>query len=603
MKNQEFYFIKYEHRRPPEPLKNSIFLEFFWQVLACLSLILGGRYLYWRWMYSLNYDALWLALPLVIAETLAYNGLILFFVNLWKTEDVPIGSPPEKISDCALDDSLEERKISVDIFFATYNEDPELVRLGIQDAKKITYPAPIDIKIFVLDDGRREEMRRVAQEEQVLYISRENNIGFKAGNLRNAMDHTSGDFIVIFDADTRPFPTILTNTLGYFRDPSVAWVQTPQWFYDIPEGVALSAFLEKSFGILGKTLGKTIERILGPVQLGYDPFVNDPKMFYDVIQRRRNWANAAFCCGAGSIHRRDAIMEAALKSYSSTVTNDFERTLKKLKRRTKDKEIPPVLLAAMRGESVHANEFTPYKFHVSEDIYTSLIIHADRERGWKSILHPRVESKMLSPQDLLSWTIQRFKYAGGTLDIFFHDNPLFRKGLSLPQKLMYGATFYSYFGCLWNLLFLAAPIVYFFSGVSPLAAYDLDFYLHILPFLISLELAMLFGTWGIASYQARASYLSFFYVNLKALYTVLRGKKISFHVTPKDRQSGRHLRLVWPHITLIALTLLGIGYASFSYFYLKTDYTLLGIISNSFWGLNNVLALSLILRAAIWNAD
>jgi len=114
---------------------------------------------------------------------------------------------------------------------------------------------------------------------------------------------------------------------------------------------------------------------------------------------------------------------------------------------------------------------------------------------------------------------------------------------------------------------------------------------------------MLFGTWGIASYQSRASYLSFFYVNLKALYTVLKGKKISFHVTPKDRQSGFHLKLVWPHITLIALTLAGILYASISHAFQHGDHTLLGIVTNAFWGLSNVLALSLILRASIWSAD
>jgi len=61
-------------------------------------------------------------------------------------------------------------------------------------------------------------------------------IGFKAGNMRNAMEKTSGDFIVICDADTRIFPTFLVNNLGYFRDPKVAWVQTPQWFFDLPEG-------------------------------------------------------------------------------------------------------------------------------------------------------------------------------------------------------------------------------------------------------------------------------------------------------------------------------------------------------------------------------
>lgn len=53
------------------------------------------------------------------------------------------------------------------------------------------------------------------------------------------MEQTSGDFIGICDADTRLFPAILDHTLGYFRNPGVALVQTPQWFYDIPGGERL----------------------------------------------------------------------------------------------------------------------------------------------------------------------------------------------------------------------------------------------------------------------------------------------------------------------------------------------------------------------------
>lgn len=91
-------------------------------------------------------------------------------------------------------------------------------------------------------------MRRVAEQEGVNYLSRENNIGFKAGNLRNGLEHTDGDFIVICDADTRVFPSILTDTLGYFRDPLVAWVQTPQWFYDLPAGKRLPYWLKGKLG-------------------------------------------------------------------------------------------------------------------------------------------------------------------------------------------------------------------------------------------------------------------------------------------------------------------------------------------------------------------
>ena len=55
------------------------------------------------------------------------------------------------------------------------------------------------------------------------------NIGFKAGNLQNGIENSSGDLFVILDADARPFPAFLKNTLGYFRKQRVAWVQTCQW--------------------------------------------------------------------------------------------------------------------------------------------------------------------------------------------------------------------------------------------------------------------------------------------------------------------------------------------------------------------------------------
>lgn len=74
-------------------------------------------------------------------------------------------------------------------------------------------------------------------------------------------------------------------------------------------------------------------------------------------------------------------------------------------------------------------------------------------------MHPVVVSRMMSPNDLLSWTIQRFKYAGGTLDILRPDNPLYRKGLTILQKLMYDVNFYSYLSALWNVVFIVGPII------------------------------------------------------------------------------------------------------------------------------------------------
>ena len=598
--NDDNYFLKFEDRVPPPPLPYSAVRESIWQFLATVALVVGGWYIWWRWAHSLNPDAMWFAVPLAMAETCAFFGMVLFVFNLWKDEPVKIEQPPVLLGDVVPNHPEKDRLIVVDVMFATYNEDPELVRLGILDAKRMTYPHPIDIRIHILDDGRRPEMRRVTEEEGANYITRTTNEGFKAGNLRNAMEQTHGDFLVICDADTRPFPTLLEHTLGYFRDPKMAWVQTPQWFYDLPEGERLPDRLQRRMGGFGRALGRGVERIIGPVSFGSDPFVSDPKMFYDIIQRRRNWVNASFCCGAGSIHRREAVMEAALRSFGSKVEQRTWAAEEIITVSSKEREVSSDLMAAIKTEAAATEILTPYRFHVSEDIYTSIVLHSDHERGWKSKLHPIVESKMLSPQDLVTWTVQRFKYAGGSLDILVHDNPLFRKGLSIPQRLMYGTTFYSYLAPIWNIIFLFAPVVYLLTGISPVSAYSTDFFLHLIPFLVTLELAIMVGTWGIAGYASKAGYLSFFPLGLKAIFTVARGEKISFKVTPKVRQSGNFLALVRPQIAVVVLTLLSAVWAIGAVMIGNQQYSASGVLANILWGLNNCLAMSGIIAAAMW---
>ncbi|MDQ7083705.1 MAG: glycosyltransferase [Sulfurovum sp.] len=79
-------------------------------------------------------------------------------------------------------------------------------------------------------------MTKMAKEEGITQITRVGKKGRKAGAITYAMDITLGDFVVIIDSDTRLFPDILLNTMGYFNDKDVAWVQTPQWFCDLTDG-------------------------------------------------------------------------------------------------------------------------------------------------------------------------------------------------------------------------------------------------------------------------------------------------------------------------------------------------------------------------------
>jgi cellulose synthase (UDP-forming) len=291
-------------------------------------------------------------------------------------------------------------------------------------------------------------------------------------------------------------------------------------------------------------------------------------------------------------------MYGALNAYGQFVENEVHKHTHDIKSRKIRKDLGD----AIRTQVAMDTELTPYKFHVSEDIYTSIVLHADPKHHWKSVMHPSVQSKMLSPQDLQTWMVQRFKYAGGSLDIALRDNPVFKGHLTLPQRIMYLTTFWSYFGCIWNFVFLIAPTVYLVTGISPVSAYSTPFYWHFLPFIIATELAFMFATWGVAAWDGKSSYLSFFPLNFQALATVLRGEKIKFHVTPKQRQEGTFLHLVYPQFAIIVLSVAGL-IAGFSKMFLGIPMDVSGFLINVFWSINNIAAMLPIVRAAYWKPD
>ena len=590
-------YARYEDRRPDEPIAPSMARDVTFQALAVLTFIVGFRYLAWRWTSSLNPSALAFAVVIAAAESFACLADILFFLSIWRITPTAAPTPPATLHDIVASPKTPDRELRVDVMITTYDEPVDLVALSVRDAKRVRYPHPLTLSVHVLDDGRRTAMRDMAREEGVGYLTRPDNAGYKAGNLRNGLQHTGGDLIVICDADTRPLPGLLEETLGYFRDPRVAWVQTPQWFYDVSPGMPLPEWLANRLhlGAAGGALARGVELLLGPVAIGADPLGNDPSTFYGVIQTSRNWCNAAFCCGAGSIHRREAVMESALKQFSQQVTSATRRVVDGVP----DRALRRPLAVAVAGEAARRTELMPYRFHVSEDIYTSIIVHADSERRWRSVHHPRVLTRMLSPQDLLAWTIQRFKYASGTLDIGWNDNPLRRQGLTAWQKMMYLATIYSYLSPLWLVPLLFAPLVFFFGGVTPVVAFDPEFFAQIVPYLVAKRLAFMVGTWGFRTWRAEQYHLASFWLYLKALFHVLAGKPLRFPVTPKQRAERRFFALVAPHLILVAAMAAGLVYRGSLIASGRAPTDTTAYLVNVFWSLYSMACLFPMIAAGI----
>lgn len=188
--------------------------------------------------------------------------------------------------------------LTVDVFVPTYREPVDMVRRTVEAALAIGYPH----ETWLLDDGNRPAMRAMAAELGCHYLARADNSGAKAGNLNHALSRSKGEFIAVFDADHIPQNHALDATLGFFADPRVAMVQTPQDYYNID---ALQYMNPRRGGGLW----------------------HDQSFFYNLSQPGRDYHNAASCAGTSVVYRRSAL-EAIGGVPTETVTEDVHTSLK-----------------------------------------------------------------------------------------------------------------------------------------------------------------------------------------------------------------------------------------------------------------------------------
>lgn len=276
------------------------------RLLVLVTVVSGTIYIGWRWTDSISWSAWWIAVPLILAETYSLVDTALFGTTVWRLKER--GEPP-----------VAPDGVTVDVLVTTYDEPVDLVLATATAARDIRYPH----ETWILDDGARDELRAAAEQIGVGYITRsESWVGkprhAKAGNLNNALFQTQGELLLVLDADQIPVPTLLDRTVGYFSDPAVGFVQTPQFFTNVDDA---------------DLLGSQAPLFYGPIQQGKD-----------------GW-NAAFFCGSNAVLRREALMQLGIVGYVRQVDATVRRTIRTadsiLARaaRRADRETPEVRLA------------------------------------------------------------------------------------------------------------------------------------------------------------------------------------------------------------------------------------------------------------------
>jgi cellulose synthase (UDP-forming) len=267
--------------------------------MITLSSLTTLRYLYYRTRYTLNFDTPLdgtFSLLLYGAEMYALGTLFLSYFQTLRLRDrtsVDLTAVPQT------------QWPTVDVYIPTYDEDVAIVRKTVVAAVAIDYPTEKK-QVYVLDDGRkyperRAELQAICDELGALLLIRDNNDHAKAGNINTALERTKGDLVLILDCDHIPVRGFLTETVGFFLDPTVALVQTPHWFYN-PD---------------------PFERNL--LTQGQVPVGNE--LFYKVLQKGNDAWNAAFFCGSAAVVRRSHLLEVG-GIATETVTEDCHTSLR-----------------------------------------------------------------------------------------------------------------------------------------------------------------------------------------------------------------------------------------------------------------------------------
>lgn len=233
-------------------------LAFSW-----LTLMLGSAYLTWLGRLVYRNRALQ-DFCFFGAELLSLLLLFLLAVDVWHLRS----HRPEGLA--------APQNQTVDVFIPCCGEPLEVIRTTLKAVKRIDYPA---LQVFVLDDGGSPQVAALARFLEFHYLSRPvAGLGLsdsKSGNLNFGLEHSTGDLVLVLDADQVPVPEIVSRLAGFFHLPRVAYVQSKQAFF-LPEG---------------------------------DPFYNSDKIFYETLQLSNDRANAVLSCGSGVMYRRRALQE------------------------------------------------------------------------------------------------------------------------------------------------------------------------------------------------------------------------------------------------------------------------------------------------------
>ncbi|HZP56310.1 MAG TPA: glycosyltransferase [Dehalococcoidia bacterium] len=281
---------------------------------------------------------------------------------------------------------------------------------------------------------------------------------------------------------------------------------------------------------------------------------HEQSLFYRVIQPGKERLNSVFWCGSNAVLRR-----AAIDSIGGIATET-----------------------------------------ITEDIHTTIKLH---RAGWRTAYHNEVLATGIAPDDLDAFLTQRKRWAQGAMQVLrSRDNPLWARGLTLPQRLSYWASMSTYFSSFQKLVLIATPLVVLSTGILPMRAFGLDFLAHFAPYAALGLFANSLSSRGYGRYfdTERFNLLKAF-AFVQASASLLLPRRLRFQVTRKSQleERSKELWLTAPYALIIIASVGAIGWAAGTIADAERASMRLALALTALWAVYNAGVIGLALRAVL----
>lgn len=431
------------------------------------------RYLAWR-VYSL---------PLDVSPIDSFFAILLLTAELYGSAVLLIGffvnarALNRKVVPLPADKSVLP---TIDVYIPTYSEDMSIVLPTLVGATNMEYPDMSKVRIFVLDDGHPRSLKMVENSPEAIALRE------RSEALKQACSKYGATYITR-EINDHAKSGNMNNAMKHSRGELILVLDADH----VPTTDLLLSTVGGFLTNSNLAFVQTPHFFLNadPVERNLELFNKMPAendMFYRVVQKGLDLWNTSFFCGSAALIRRAAIEDVG-------------------------------------GFAVDS---------ITEDASTSVKMHCKK---WDSAYIGKPMICGLQPESFSSFVVQRLRWAMGMTQIFIRQNPIFVKGLSIPQRLSYLSVIAFWLFPFARVTFFVVPILFVFFDLALYPTGWDNFMTYTVPYLMAAILAFdkMFGS-------VRRFLVSELYETLQAFYTlpallstIANPSAPTFKVTPK----------------------------------------------------------------------